>query len=161
MSWGGCSQGQQHLSARGDSVGRELCLPKVGHTVNSSNIVGRAKNTNGAEHFPSSCQGPWPRWLGLWPAEGHQGCCGQQRVTRSLTRAAGARLHEEQGMEATGQNVSLLRVYKSLQATWQVGPWSLHRPFCEPGISFPASSSAPQKSPSAPFHSMVTITGRK
>lgn len=99
MSWGGCSQGQQHLSARGDSVGRELCLPKVGHTVNSSNIVGRAKNTNGAEHFPSSCQGPWPRWLGLWPAEGHQGCCGQQRVTRSLTRAAGARLHEEQGME--------------------------------------------------------------
>lgn len=74
--------------ARGDPAGRELCLPKVGHAVNSSDVVGRAKNTGGAECFPGSCEGPRPRRVGLWPSQGHQG-----------PRAAGARLGKEQVME--------------------------------------------------------------
>lgn len=128
----GCSGGAvpgagSIFPARGDPEGRELCLPKVGHAVNSSDVVGRAKNTSGAESFPGSCQGPRPPWVRLWPPEGHQG-------------PAGARLDEEQvmerplwaaGAESMGEIVSLLMVYKS----WQVGPCSLHRPFCEPGMS--------------------------
>lgn len=66
--------------ARGDPEEGELCLPKVGHAVNSSDVVGRAKNTVRAE---PSLQLPEVR-------------LGPHRVT---PRAADARLGEEQGME--------------------------------------------------------------
>lgn len=51
----------------GDPAGRALCLAKLGHAVNLSDAADRAKNTSRAERFSSSCEGPWPRRVGLWP----------------------------------------------------------------------------------------------
>lgn len=50
----------------GDPAGRALCLAKLGHAVKSSDVADRAKNTGRAKRFPSSCEGPWPRRVGLW-----------------------------------------------------------------------------------------------
>lgn len=62
------------------------------------------------------------------------------------------------GAESTGENVSQLVVYKS----WQVGPCSLHRPFCEPGMSHFQPPHLPlRKAPQLSLHSMLTITSRK